>query len=161
MYWKEWMQTILALVVLLGILEMLLPSGDLAKFAKLVLGLALMLAVLQPITLLFKADLGRFDVEWFGLNTREPEITVLAERVMEVASVPFLKHEEGLLITEIESVLKILENVEDVQVKIQSSSHVQVFLRPFEPSTETKVRKVTAAILNLPEHQISVVRWPE
>ena len=47
MYWKQWLQTLLTLAVLLGILEMLLPSGELAKYSKLVLGLALMLASLS------------------------------------------------------------------------------------------------------------------
>ena len=38
MYWKQWLLTLLSLVVLLGVSELLLPPGELARYAKLVLG---------------------------------------------------------------------------------------------------------------------------
>lgn len=47
--WRGWIQTLIALVVVLGFLEMLLPDTSIKKFSKLVFGLVLMLAVLQPI----------------------------------------------------------------------------------------------------------------
>ena len=46
MYWKQWLQTLLTLAVLLGILKCSFLR-ELAKYSKLVLGLALMLAVLS------------------------------------------------------------------------------------------------------------------
>ena len=56
MYWKQWLQTLLSLVVLLGVSELRSPWGS-CRFAKLVLGLCLMLAVLQPLVLLVNQDL--------------------------------------------------------------------------------------------------------
>jgi stage III sporulation protein AF len=66
MYWREWLQSLLGLVVLLGVLEMLLPSGELAKYSKLVLGLALMLAFLQPLTILLNQDVRDLDLSWIS-----------------------------------------------------------------------------------------------
>ena len=81
MYWKEWLQTLLSLVILVGVAEMLLPSGRLAKFSQLVLGLALMLAVLQPLTLLFNADLNSPDLFGPSALWSVPDLEELAAEI--------------------------------------------------------------------------------
>ncbi|HBN95175.1 MAG TPA: hypothetical protein DDZ66_02655, partial [Firmicutes bacterium] len=105
MYWREWLQTLLSLVILLGIVEMLLPSGELAKYSKLVLGLALMLAILQPLTILLNQDLQNMDLTWISTISSEPQVQVLAERVQLAATTPFLKQDEVTFATQIETVL--------------------------------------------------------
>lgn len=54
--WRQWLQTFMTLVVLTSLFEMLLPEDDLRKFAKLAMGLVLMLAILQPIMALVHLD---------------------------------------------------------------------------------------------------------
>ena len=81
MYWKQWLQTLLSLVVLLGVSELLLPPGELARFAKLVLGLCLMLAVLQPLVLLVNQDLLGVDLAWLRGTDVAPEVELSAERL--------------------------------------------------------------------------------
>ena len=95
MYWKQWLQTLLSLVVLLGLLELLLPSGELAKYSKLVLGLSLMLAVLQPITLLFNEEFLGVDLAWLKETENIPDVHRLAERISGRPRVQFCRHEEA------------------------------------------------------------------
>lgn len=165
MYWREWLQTLLSLVILLGILEMLLPSGELAKFSKLVLGLALMLAVLQPLTLLLDGDLGTLDLSWMSTSSQQPEIQTLAERIQLAAAGPLLKRDEAVWATQIEDVLLNLVEIREVKVQIEnegsSNARVQVLLRPCERDTATRARQIVASLLNVAEGQISVQHWPE
>lgn len=50
--WRSWLRMLIGLVLVIGLFDMLLPETDLKKLAKLVMGLVIMLAVLQPITAL-------------------------------------------------------------------------------------------------------------
>lgn len=165
MYWKEWLQTLLGLVVLLGILEMLLPPGDLAKFSKLVLGLVLMLAVLQPLTILLNRGLENPDLSWLNASAPEPQIQALAERLQKAAVSPFVHEEDGGVARQIEGMLLTIEQIQDVKVQIQSpergESIILVWLQPFELSIENRVRRIVAAILNVAEQQIRVEKWPD
>ncbi len=81
MDWKGWLRTVLGISVLLGIADMLLPKGGTAKFCKLVLGLTLMLAVLQPISNLFSLNPVSVDLDWPGQGLSEREINSIAARV--------------------------------------------------------------------------------
>ena len=165
MYWKEWLQTLLALVVLLGIVEMLLPSGELAKFSQLVLGLALLLAVLQPLTLLLNRDLQSVDLSWIGKMSREPQVQVLAERIQLAAATPFWQQDEGALATQIERVLLSLEQIEDVQVQIDSSRNndplVSIFIQPFAADLAEVVRQLVASLIHAPVNEVLVKHWPK
>ncbi len=165
MYWKEWLQTLLGLVILLGVLEMLLPSGELAKFAKLVLGLALMLAILQPLIILLNQEMHSVDLSWISGSSSEPEIKMLAERVQLVAATPFLRQDEVKITTELEQVLQSLDGVEDVRVDLGSSGQrsrlIYVFLRPFTLESARMAGQIVASVLNIPQEQVSVDRWPQ
>ncbi len=165
MYWRQWLQTLLCLVILLGVVEMLLPSGELAKFSKLVLGLALMLALLQPLTILLNEDIQNLDLTWISEIAAEPQVQVLAERVQLAATMPFLKEDETALATQIEAVLLSLDYVEDVKVQIESTGQqgtiVHVFLQPFAMTSTEPVGNLVASMLNIPENQIAVKRWLE
>ncbi len=165
MYWREWLQTLLSLVILLGIVEMLLPSGELAKYSKLVLGLALMLAILQPLTILLNQDLQNMDLTWISTISSEPQVQVLAERVQLAATTPFLKQDEVTFATQIETVLLGLEYVENVKVHIESTGQsdalIHIFLQPFGESRKKTVGEIVASMLHVPVNQISVERWRE
>lgn len=74
MYWRQWLQTLFSLAVLLAVLELLLPSGELAKFARLVLGLSLMLAVLEPVVLLVNEEMLGVDLTWLQGGEDAPDV---------------------------------------------------------------------------------------
>ncbi|MDI9484546.1 MAG: stage III sporulation protein AF [Bacillota bacterium] len=165
MYWKQWLQTLLTLAVLLGILEMLLPSGELAKYSKLVLGLALMLAVLEPVSILLNQDLTSFEISWQGSSTPEPNVNALASRVKLAAAAPFVSLDENSLEGQIEDALLGLDYVEAVRVEISDAGKngalIHVFLQPFEAESAEQVGQIVASLLHFPSEQISVQRWAE
>ncbi|HBG10148.1 MAG: stage III sporulation protein AF [Limnochordia bacterium] len=164
MYWKQWLQTLLSLVVLLGLLELLLPSGELAKYSKLVLGLSLMLAVLQPITLLFNEEFLGVDLAWLKETENIPDVHRLAERIQWAAASSVLaEHEEAA--AHLEEVLASLEYVQRVRVQLSGGEHaaqsIQVFVDPWEPSVRQEAERLVSTLLRLPAQRISVLPWAE
>lgn len=57
---KAWVRDLVILVIFASMLEMLLPNGSLKKYVKLVIGFFMMLAILNPILSLFRADYTAF-----------------------------------------------------------------------------------------------------
>lgn len=165
MYWRQWLQTLLSLAILLGILEMLLPSGELAKYAKLVLGLALMLAVLEPVTILLNLDIQSIDLSWQDGLSSEPDVEALAARVKLAAAAPFLMEEKVHLSAQLEGVLSGLEGVNAVWVEVSSaeekSALISIFLDPFEADLAGSIGQIAASLLHVPVNQISVQRWAD
>ncbi len=164
MYWKQWLQTLLSLVVLLGVLELLLPAGELARFAKLVLGLSLMLAVLQPLTLLVDPELLGVDLAWLPETGSAPYVQDRAER-LRLAAVRALLEEGGQeLKAQLEKALAGIEAVQRVRVELpleNGAAPVRVFIDPWEPATRREAEQLVSALLNLPLQHIVVLAWPE
>lgn len=158
MYWKQWLQTLLSLVILFGILELLLPSGDLAKFARFVIGLALMLAVLQPIILIINQDAPVLSLNWLN-PLAEPELEIIGDRVRLAAAAPFLDN-GGELLGQTEQALLQLTGVKEVKVSRlaggQAGALVQVKVDPFEASTNHLVEQTVSSLLNLPVKAIQI-----
>lgn len=163
MFLRDWLKTLLALTVLLGIVEMLLPPGDIGKFSKLVLGLVVMLAVLQPLTLFLQPHLELPSLGLMKLISSEEELVVLADELRLAGVKPFLEVENGGTLPQLEAVLLTLEQFENVQVRMEGSSpsnqRVVVKIDPKTPSLEGQVRKIVSGLLNLKEHQILVESW--
>lgn len=163
MYWKQWLQTLLILVVLLGVLELLLPSGELARFSKLVLGLSLMLAVLQPLVLLFSPEMLGVDLTWSGEYA--PDLQLKAERLQIAAARPLLEQNEASLTVQLEEALADLDGVENVQVQllegVSGEEQVQIYLEPFNAELRLEAARLAAALLNLPVRYIAVLPWTE
>lgn len=160
MYWKEWLQGLLALSVLLGILELLLPPGDLAKFSKLVLGFALMIAFLQPIVILFNEGIDVTTLTWPDRQGDELEIEGMAERVKWAAAQPFLEDPAS-----IESMLWSLEELESVQVEIPRSGRahlgITIWIEPFEEELRKRVLQIVGTVLNIEQSYIMVKEGPK
>jgi stage III sporulation protein AF len=162
MYWREWLQSLLGLVVLLGVLEMLLPSGELAKYSKLVLGLALMLAFLQPLTILLNQDVRDLDLSWISEEASKPDVERLADNVRLAAATPFLRQDEPVLIAQMEQVLLSLDGIEEATVHMDTqgrgSTLVEVHLRPFSDTQAETVARIVGSLLTIPENRVSVMR---
>lgn len=159
-FWKEWLQTLLALAVLIGLAEMLLPPGDLGRFSKLVLGLVLMLAVLQPLLLLFDRGWEGLELGWQENFPGEPAWQALAARIQAAGEEPFLQDVDQGLARKIESLLLTLNEVEEARVSVESASggirRVLVGLDTSDGQVKNKVRKIVAGFLNLQEELVLV-----
>lgn len=71
----EWLRQIIAIVLLAGIVELLLPSNAYQRYVRLVLGLFILLALLSPILTLLQGELGpRLEAsirDWQGTANRQ------------------------------------------------------------------------------------------
>lgn len=163
MYWRQWLQTLLALVILLCVLEILLPPGELGKFSKLVLGLAIMLAVLQPLAILLNTEVLVLDYAWDQTLWREPDVEGLAERVRLAATTPFLKDREEQVAKEIEDLLLRQLDLVRVRVGFETARDlvVQITIDPYSPVQAQTIRDLAGSILNLPRERIVVKRQGE
>ncbi|HAN95623.1 MAG: stage III sporulation protein AF [Limnochordia bacterium] len=164
MYWKQWLQTLLSLVVLLGVSELLLPPGELARFAKLVLGLCLMLAVLQPLVLLVNQDLLGVDLAWLRGTDVAPEVELSAERLQWAGIQVLWQEHDQQFAAELEKALAALPGVQKVQADLppqgSGAQSVRIFLEPYEPHLRLDVQETAAALLRVSPGHIAVLPWP-
>lgn len=165
MYWKQWLQTLLGLVILLGILEILLPPGELGKFSKLVLGLVLMLAVLQPLTIILNQDIRDLDLSWISEDSPDFSVQARGEKMQLAATTPFLQHDQSPLASQLEDILRDLDYIDNVEVRMPDSGRgttlLQIFVQPFAASSAGEIADIVASLINVPVNQISVERWTE
>lgn len=162
MYWKEWLKMLLGLTTLLGVVELLLPPGDIAKFSKLVLGLVLMLAMLQPLTIIFSNGLENIDLTWLEQNYPKMDLLDKVERIQVAAAKPFLEVENENSIVQIESLLLTLESIEDVEVHVRDEGFVAIKIKPFRMELANRVTRIVEGTLGIPANRIEVVEeWSE
>lgn len=158
MPWKQWLRTLLGVAALAGILEMLLPAGPLGKFAKLVLGLTLLLAILQPLQLLLESS-SLLPAVALPLDFSEPEIRLQGEKVLLAGITPLLEHDQKKAVRETEALLLGSVEIEQAKVEIDRSGpelSVRVRIQPFTLGTQAEVKRVLAVFFNLDQQQISV-----
>lgn len=161
MYWKQWLQMLLSLVVLLGLLEILLPPGGTAKFVRLVMGLSLMLALLQPLTLLVLPELGSIDLGLFSGDAGGLNLEMLADRVRLAAARPLLQQGGGLVVEQVEQALLSTGEVQQVRIELTSGSgpYLRVYLHPVQ--SRDRAANLISTLLNLPLSEISILPWPD
>ncbi len=159
MNWKDWLRTLLGVSVLLGIAEMLLPPGSMAKFSRLVLGLTLMLAVLQPIGNLFSLNPVKADLYWTPGGISELEISSNAARVRLAGARSALRADDGILVAQVESLLLSETEITEVKIKVgtgYSGTAASVLIEPFNLRLKGQVQNMVSGILDLQAEQIDV-----
>lgn len=163
MFWREWLTTLLGLTILLAIMEMILPPGDIGKFSRLVLGLVVLLAVLQPLITFLKLNPEIPSISTWVPAQIEQDALVLAEEMRLAGAKPLLEADSGGHIRQLEALLLTMDQIEDVQVEIRGSSfdHQMVLVKidSITPDLELRVRKIVSGILNIGEHQVAVEPW--
>lgn len=157
---REWLKTITALVIILGVLETVLPeSGGIKKFAKLVFGLALMAAILQPVLLIVTLDwaaalplpeAGHGEHDWLAA----------AERLQAKGAAPLLAAASHAAARQLEGLLLALEGVEDIEVQLTPASdgieEVTVKVRG-DANLGPRIQKIAAHYFHIPEAQVMVI----
>ncbi|NLJ80384.1 MAG: hypothetical protein GX335_05105 [Firmicutes bacterium] len=160
MVWKEWLRMLLALMIMVSLAEMLLPAGGLGKISKLVLGLVLILAVLQPFLTLIYRNWDGFELSFQPSLGREEEWRDLAEKVKTAGTKPFLKKGEWEGAGQIKALLLTLDQVNEVEVDLEaflsSNAEVEIRIDTANPRLKSKARKIVANILNLPEESVLI-----
>lgn len=154
MNWREWLRTLLGLSVLLGLAEMLLPQGNMAKFSKLVFGLVLILAVLEPVVNLVSLNPITIDASLSGTSF-EPEIDSAAARLRTARTKPLLSASSR----EMEELL--LNQVDLVSVQVEGGTGkggttVRVLIEPYDGQLENQVKSIVCGLLGLSPNQVEV-----
>lgn len=157
--WREWIKTLLALTLILGALDILLPRGEIGKFAKFTIGLALMLAVLQPLTALLTPQM---DLDAFLLH--QPQVAhdflFQGERLKSVAAKPFLEQQTHLQIQRLQEAIVDSTEVAEIEIEILTDNVYQpiatVKIQPFNSTNERRVKQIFKDSLGFAEQQIVV-----
>jgi len=157
MYWKQWLKMLLGLTTVMGILELLLPEGNLSKFSRLVLGLVLMLAILQPFTILFDLNPEKYTMTILDQKYPQTRLAEDSDQLRTVAMQPFLKNEKFNASKKIEGLLLTLEAIEDIEVIINEDAHILIKLKPLTSEIENRVMAIVERSLNISSSQISIV----
>src|SRR5690554_3929225 len=156
---RSWLKTITTLVVILGFLETILPeSGGVKGFAKLVFGLVLMAAILQPI-------LSLVNLEWAlalspGISdSSQTDWLATAERLQTRGAQPVLAAVDESAAGQLEALVLTVQGVEEADVVIQASmgqiETVRVEVRGDE-SVGSRVQKIAAQYLGISPNQVDV-----
>ena len=161
-FWKDWLKTLTALVILMVILETILPENELRKFAKLVLGLVLMTAVLQPIlaVVYLNWDLGDWVVDGETVTGEAWQET--AARLQSKGSEPVFRLLDQSLIHQVEAIVLGIHDVEHVKVQIVNTNgqlgEIVVNVDSRDEAVLMKIKRVVAHYLNMDEERITVIR---
>jgi len=105
---KDWILNITALVLFLGIIEILMPSGRMKKYCGLVTGVILIIAIINPFLKLFSGNLNLEDIQISNSNS--------IDRMEIEKNSKLLRAEEMKQITEIYR-KKIIRQLEDNAMK--------------------------------------------
>lgn len=142
---KSWLKTILALTVILGIAELLLPAGDVGKFARLVLGLTIMLAVLQPLSDLLQPSIVLPTFLPEAIAWHEQNFEPRAESLLWAGMRPLLSGKENTLINELEELILANTSLEEVSVELENgifTERLKVYIKPKTRDLEEVVRVI-------------------
>lgn len=118
--WREWIRTITGLVIMVGFLQMLLPENSMRSVAKLVMGLVLMLAILQPILSIIYWD---WDTQFPLELQEEPAISTAnlqkrSEAVIEAGSQPVVGSALSSASKQVEALALMVEGVKDANATV-------------------------------------------
>ena len=140
----EMIRNVVMIILLTTFLDMLLPSGSLKPFVKVIMGLFIMLSILNPVLSLFMNEQGLEIFAWRDERSLAGFTTVLADsnRLNEVNAVLFRENYAARIALQMESMLKLLFDMEDV--------HVEVVLEDGEKIADCGLRgvSVTAKLMD-------------
>jgi|GEM_PF-5052440 len=155
---RSWLKTVTAVVIILGVAENLLPEQNSVKgVAKLVFGLTLMAAVLQPV-------LALFSLSWEAIavpQAHEEEAAWLetAGRLQSAGAAPLLAAAGEGTARQLQSLLLTVDGVDEVDVTVSprpdGSMQAHITLQG-DLGLEPKVRRIAAHYLGISEGLVTV-----
>lgn len=116
---SDWAKNLIFLVVFAAFLELLLPSSQMQKFLRVIVGLLVMMAVLNPIVNLFEEIEAGEDIPVFKQNNPPIEYEIKQDEHM------YIKIYEKELARQIKSTIKSLEGVANVDVIVHADENIK------------------------------------
>lgn len=127
--WQEWLRLFIALVIIIGFFDMLLPANDIKKLGKLVAGLVLMLAVLQPVLAVVNLNWVNH-ADYYVSLTPQKELggdwQRDAERLSEAGLRPVLRVVEDSAKNQLEHLITNKSWVKEVDVRITLTNNGEI-----------------------------------
>ncbi len=117
---KELVRNVVIIILLTTFLDMLLPSGSLRPFVKVIMGLFVLVSLLNPLLSFFLNE-NEFEVfAWQQENSTAGFDTVLADssRLNNVNQEIFLRNYASQIAVQMESLLKLVKGAEDINVQV-------------------------------------------
>ncbi|KLU40365.1 MAG: hypothetical protein AA931_01795 [Peptococcaceae bacterium 1109] len=155
---RSWLKTVTGLVIILGVLETLLPdAGGVKGFAKLVFGLALMAAILQPVLALVSLDWAVVAPPETGVG--QDNWLATAERLQAKGAAPLLAAVEDSAARQLQSLLLTVDGVEEALVELTpGSGQMEEATVVVQGSGEIapRIRRIAAYYLDIPESKVKV-----
>ncbi|WP_338750030.1 stage III sporulation protein AF [Bacillus sp. FJAT-52991] len=106
----DWLSKVLAFILLAAVVDMLLPTSQFQKYARVVMGLLLLLVMLNPMWSLFSVDIEQELYDWVAKQAKdeklEQELTVKQDHLESTKQLYILKNTEQQLRTQVENELK-------------------------------------------------------
>ncbi|MEG6585630.1 stage III sporulation protein AF [Dendrosporobacter sp. 1207_IL3150] len=151
---SDWIKNIIMIVLFASFLELLLPSSSMQKFIRVIIGLFITLAILNPIIDIIQNRFGPNQIPALSTNASNSQViinnaTKLADQ-REQMSVELYKKE---LAKQIRATVIAVDGVADAQVAVDISNekkgklidvkNITVFVKPGVSANEGKIAKVT------------------
>lgn len=167
--WREYFKTFTALIIVICFLEMLLPSNEIKKFAKLSFGLVVMFAILQPILAIVNLDF-RYDSQLSQVfagsetpSTVSKDWENEAYRLQQAGLQPITKTFEFELNRQIEALALTIEGVNDVKSTLTFDNQGELFQVQLEiefdkEQSEERIQRVIAHYFGLDKQNVLIRR---
>jgi stage III sporulation protein AF len=170
----EWLQKIIAVIILAGFLEMLLPNNELKNVTKMIMGLLIMMIVIQPLVKIF--DLPQ-KVSWSLPSISEPESNSTTRQIIqrglkmrESWTVSLNEQNKAILERKLKNIIGLIDEVhlENIALNFQGDQLVRATLKirslkrgPLQTvivkRMQSKVIDSVQLLTNLTEDQIEVI----
>ncbi|OZI11915.1 stage III sporulation protein AF [Bacillaceae bacterium SAS-127] len=156
-YITDWLSKVLAFILLAAVVDMLLPTSSFQKYARVVMGLLLLLVMLRPMWTLFSIDMEKELYDWIAQQTKdeklEQELTVKQDHLESTKQLYILKNAEQQLRTQVEHELKnqFQKKIIDLNIEVhnwgeyapEDIAQVDVYIAPVdEKGSTTTVEEV-------------------
>ncbi|MGB9779445.1 MAG: stage III sporulation protein AF [Caldanaerobacter sp.] len=167
-FFKNWVMQIVNIAILALILEMLIPSSSLKKYAKVAIGLVIITVILNPI-LSFLKEAPSLEAQIFKSDylLRNPSIDTLSEKAKENTKYLVAKEYKRRVAKEIEEKLKSLYDLKEIEVEtvIEEDLDKKDFgkikslvlqIKGGKDLNKEEVKKLISAFYNVPLKNITI-----
>jgi stage III sporulation protein AF len=155
-----WIKNIILVVLFASFMELLLPNSSMKKFIRVIMGIFIMLAILNPVLSFFQTEKPEEHIAVLG--AKESTKDAKTDNINQLVASTVLKREELLsqayteeLAKQISVVVKSIAGVEDAHAKVSIGeeskiSKIIIYLKPATSDSKNNI-KIESITLKKPE----------
>lgn len=168
---RQWLRSVVVIIILGGFLEFMLPADDLRRFARMVLNLLLVLALIGPLMQVVRRAPGEVQLPAVVVpeGPSTADLVTAGENLRQKSQGLFLIEGEERLSRRVSDVAGMVPGVRGVQAKVVLDSggavgRVEIVIGSAPQDYDTAsdaVRRTVSALLEVPPEVIQIRRGPE